>query len=192
MRTGRPLPGQIRNRTHDTLQRFSLKCQVAGEIKNFNPLEFVDSRFARRFDRFIHFAVAAAKWLWRIPDWVATIATRPEGVIIGTSVGAHNYFKPVYNSGTGPELDKAPPFMIMNAAGNLVAGVTAIEFGARGPHHCVMDACASGTNALGLALMPFEAENPADIMIAGGSEAPVVESLMASLDGTGRHVLQTQ
>ena len=162
-----------------------LKCRVAGELKDFKPLDFMDGKFVRRFDPFIQYAMAAARMAvedaglqGKMPD--------PDraGVIIGTAAGAHNYFKPVYKIIEQGQLNKVPPFLILNAAGNLVAGVIAIEFGARGPHHCVMDACAAGTNAIGLSFKAVRG-GEADIMIAGGSEAPVVESMMATLDALG-------
>jgi 3-oxoacyl-[acyl-carrier-protein] synthase II len=169
------------------LTRFNashLKCQVAGEIKDFKPLDFLDSVFVRRFDPFIQYAIASAKMAFE-DSGLQKKGDNParKGVIIGTSVGAHSYFKSVYAPDQGPA-QKAPPFFILNAAGNLVAGVTAIEFGCRGPHHCVMDACASGTNAIGVGFRAIQ-HDEADIMIVGGSEAPIVESLTASLDGLG-------
>lgn len=163
----------------------SLKCQVAGELKDFKPLEFMDSKFVGRFDPFIQYAMAAARMAVEDAGLKGKISNPDRaGVIIGTAVGAHNYFKPVYHVIEQGKLNRVPPFMILNAAGNLVAGVIAIEFGAKGPYHCIMDACAAGTNAVGLAFRAIQ-NNEADIMIAGGSEAPVIESMMASLDALG-------
>ncbi|MGA9047502.1 MAG: beta-ketoacyl-ACP synthase II [Dehalococcoidia bacterium] len=162
-----------------------LKCRVAGELKDFKPLDFMDSKFVRRFDPFILYAMAAARMAVEDAGLKSGLGDPDRaGVIIGTAVGAHNYYKPVYKVIEQGQLNKVPPFLILNAAGNLVAGVIAIEFGARGPHHCVMDACAAGTNAIGLAFRAVRS-GEADIMIAGGSEAPVIESMMATLDALG-------
>jgi 3-oxoacyl-[acyl-carrier-protein] synthase II len=162
-----------------------LKCRVAGEVKDFQPHDFMDGRSVDRFDPFIQFALAASRMA--VEDaGIRGKMPNPEryGVIIGTAVGAHNYFKPVYRTVEQEQLNKVPPFMIINAAGNIVAGVIAIEFGCRGPHHCLMDACASGTNAVGMAFRAIR-NGEADAMIAGGAEAPVVETLTASLDSLG-------
>jgi 3-oxoacyl-[acyl-carrier-protein] synthase II len=162
-----------------------LKCHVAGEVRDFRPLDFMDSRSVDRFDPFIQFALAASRMAVEDSGIQGKMAD-PErcGVIVGTAVGAHTYFKPVYRTVEQEQLNKIPPFMIINAAGNIVAGVIAIEFGCRGPHHCLMDACASGTNAVGVAFRAIR-NGDADVMIAGGAEAPVVESLTASLDSLG-------
>ncbi|MBN1374767.1 MAG: beta-ketoacyl-ACP synthase II [Dehalococcoidia bacterium] len=161
-----------------------LRCQVAGEIKDFVPLDYLDSKFIRRFDPFFQYTVASARMAFEDSGLKkdSTDMSRM-GVIIGTSVGAHTYFKSVYDP-AGPGHTKVPPFFIMNAAGNMVAAVTAIEFGCRGPHHCVMDACASGSSAVGLGYRTIQ-HNEADVMLVGASESPLVEPLIASLDALG-------
>jgi 3-oxoacyl-[acyl-carrier-protein] synthase II len=162
-----------------------LKCKVAGEVKDFKPLDYMDSRTADRFDPFIRFALAAARMA--VEDaGIQGKMSDPErcGVIVGTAVGAHTYFKPVYKTVEEEHLNKVPPFMIINAAGNIVAGVIAIEFGCRGPYHCLMDACAAGTNAVGVSYHAIR-NGQAEVMIAGGADAPIVESLTASLDSLG-------
>ena len=169
------------------LTRFNashLKCQVAGEIKDFNPLDYLDSKFTRRFDPLFQYMVASAKMAFEDSGLKKDPADPARmGVITGTSVGPHTYFKSIY----APEersSARTPPFFIMNAAGNMLAAVTAIEFGCRGPNHCVFDACASGSNAIGLGLRAIQ-HNEADIMITGASESPLVEPLIASLDALG-------
>lgn len=162
-----------------------LKCHVAGEVKDFKPLDFMEKRAVDRFDPFIQFALAASRMAMD-DSGIKGRMSDPErcGVIVGTATGAHSYFKPVYKTVDQDQLNKVPPFMIINAAGNIVAGVIAIEFGCRGPHHCLMDACAAGTNAVGVAFHTIR-NGQADVMIAGGAEAPIVESLTASLDSLG-------
>lgn len=162
-----------------------LKCKVAGEVKDFHPLDFMDRRTTERFDPFIQFALAAARMA--VED--AGIKGKMNdggrcGVMVGTAVGAHTYFKPVYKIVEEGLLNKISPFMSINAAGNMAAGIIAIEFGCQGPYHCLMDACAAGTNAVGMAYQAI-CNGGADLMIAGGAEAPIVESLTASLDSMG-------
>lgn len=163
----------------------SLGCQIAGEVKDFKPLDFMDIKFLRRFDPFIQYAIAAAKM--SVANSGLEINTKNEdrvGVIIGTAVGACTFFEYSHNFVVQGQLEKVPPFLIVNAAGNMSAGVIAMEFGAKGPHHVIMDACASGTNAIGLGFKLIQ-QGEADAMIVGGAEAPITASMIASLDTLG-------
>jgi 3-oxoacyl-[acyl-carrier-protein] synthase II len=171
-----------------TITRFDpshMKCKVAAEVKDFDPLDHLDTRFVRRFDPLIQYGLAAAKMA--VAD--AGIKIDPEncyrsGVIIGTGVGAHSYFGSAYELAEGKKYNKVPTFFVINAAINILAGVIAIEFGCRGPHHMLMDACAAGTNSIGMA-MKFIQRDEADIMIAGGAESPVNVMLLSSMDALG-------
>ncbi len=162
-----------------------LKCQVAGEIKDFYPQDFMDSKFIRRFDPFVQYGLVAARMAMEDSGLKVNMDNEDRvGVIMGTAVGACTFFESAHSFVARGELGKVPPFLIVNAAGNSAAGVIAIEAGAKGPHHLVMDACASGTNAIGLALRFIE-RGEADAMIAGGAEAPITASMIASLDVLG-------
>jgi 3-oxoacyl-[acyl-carrier-protein] synthase II len=162
-----------------------LKCQVAGEIKDFRPQDFMDSKFIRRFDPFIQYALAAARMA--VEDSALKVKSDKEdrvGVIMGTAVGGWTSFESSQVFVAKGELSKVPPFLILNATPNSAAGVIAIQFGAKGPHHLVTEACASGTNAVGLAFRCIQ-HGEADAMIAGGTEASITASMMASLDLLG-------
>jgi len=162
-----------------------LKCRVAGEIKDFHPEDFVDAKFIRRFDPFIQYALAAA--IMAVEDsGIKVNASNGDrvGVIMGTAVGGWTSFESANIFIAKGELGKVPPFLILNATANSAAGVIAIRFGAKGPHHLVTEACASGTSAVGLALRCIQ-HGEADVMIAGGTEAPITASMMASLDLLG-------
>ena len=163
----------------------SLKCQVAGELKDFQPEDFMDSKFIRRFDPFIQYALAAA--IMAVEDSGFEVNADNEGrvgVIMGTAVGGWTSFESASNFVVQGELEKVPPFLILNATANSAAGVIAIQYGAKGPHHLVMEACASGTNAIGLAFRCIQ-HGEADAMIAGGAEASITASMLASLDLMG-------
>lgn len=163
----------------------SLKCQVAGEVKDFHPQDFMDSKFIRRFDLFIQYGLAASRMAMGDSGLEVNAGNRDRvGVIIGTAVGACGYFESAHSFVVQGKLDKVPPFLIVNAAGNLAAGVVAIQFRAMGPHHLVMDACASGTSAIGLGYRAIQ-RGEADAMIVGGTEAPITASMIASLDILG-------
>jgi len=162
-----------------------LKCRVAGEIKDFKPQDYMNSKFIRRFDLFIQYAMAAA--IMAVEDSglkVNAVNEDSVGVIMGTAVGGWTSFESAHKFVAKGELDKVPPFLILNATPNSAAGVVAIQFGAKGPHHLVTEACASGTNALGLAFRCIQ-HGEADAMIAGGTEASITSSMMASLDLLG-------
>jgi 3-oxoacyl-[acyl-carrier-protein] synthase II len=162
-----------------------LKCRVAGEIKDFRPQDFMDSKFIRRFDPFIQYALAAASIAVEDSGLKVNAANGDRiGVIMGTAVGGWTSFESSQVFVVKGELGKVPPFLILNATANSAAGVIAIKFGARGPHHLVTEACASGTNALGLAFRSIQC-GEADAMIAGGTEASITPSMMASLDLLG-------
>lgn len=162
-----------------------LKCQVAGELKDFQPQNFLDSKFIRRFDPFIQYAMAAGRMA--VEDSGIKVSADNEdrvGVIMGTAVGGFTSFESAHSFVFQGDLSKVPPFLIVNATANSSAGVIAIQYGARGPHHLVMEACASGTNAIGLAFRCIQM-GEADIMITGGAEAPITASMIASLDILG-------
>ena len=162
-----------------------LKCQVAGEIKDFHPENFMDSKVIRRFDPFIQYALAAAIMAVEDSGIKVDISNGDRvGVIMGTAVGGWTSFESSQVFVSKGELGKVPPFLILNATPNSAAGVIAIRFRARGPHHLVTEACASGTNALGLAFRCIQ-QGEADAMIAGGTEASITASMMASLDLLG-------
>jgi 3-oxoacyl-[acyl-carrier-protein] synthase II len=162
-----------------------LKCQVAGEIKDFQPRDFMDSKFIRRFDPFIQYALAAGRMAVEDSGLKVKADNGDRvGVIMGTAVGGWTSFEASQVFVIKGELSKVPPFLILNATANSAAGVIAIQFKAKGPHHLVMEACASGTNALGLAFRCIQ-HGEADAMIAGGTEASITASMMASLDLLG-------
>ncbi len=163
----------------------SLKCQLAGEVKNFNPLDFMDQNFIRHFDPFIQYAMASA--VMAMKDSGLESAKHDKyrtGVVIGTAFGAGTFFEYSHTFVTQNNLRKVPPFFVINISGNLAAGTIAIRFGAKGPNHCVMEACAAGTNAIGIAFRMIQWDE-ADIMIAGGSEAGLIPTCVASTDILG-------
>ena len=150
-----------------------LNCQIAAECRNFNPELYMDPKEAKRSDRYTHFAVAAAKLA--IEDAgidMDKIDRDRMGVLIGSGVGgmdtiekqSHAFFE------RGPR--RVSPFMIPNLLSNMSSGVVAIALGARGVNFSVVSACATGTHAIGEALLHLQSGRE-DIILAGGSEAAV-------------------
>ena len=149
------------------------KSRIAGEINNFDPLQFVDKQEVRRYDDFILYALAASEMA--MSDAKLTIS--PEissraGVIIGSGIGGmatmESEIKVLFNS--GPR--KISPFAIPAILANLASGHVSIRFGAKGPINCTVTACAAGTSAIGDAYKTI-AYGDADIMITGGVEAAI-------------------
>lgn len=150
-----------------------LNCQIAAECRHFNPELYMDPKEAKRSDRYTHFAVAAAKLA--IEDAgidMEKIDRDRMGVLIGSGVGgmdtiekqSHAFFE------RGPR--RVSPFMIPNLLSNMSSGVVAIALGARGVNFSVVSACATGTHAIGEALLHLQ-NGREDIILAGGSEAAV-------------------
>jgi len=165
----------------------SLKCQVAGEVKDFHPEDFMDKKFIRRFDPFIQYVVASSRMAMEDSGFKVDVGNQDRiGVVIGTACGACTFFEDAHTLVVQGKLKEVPPFFVVNAAGNLVAGVVAIQFGAKGPHHCVLEACAAGTNAIGLGFRLIQ-QGEADVIIAGGADAGITATWFASLDAIGAH-----
>jgi 3-oxoacyl-[acyl-carrier-protein] synthase II len=160
----------------------SFNTKIAAEIKNFDPLQFVDKKEVRRYDHFILYALAAAEMA--MTDAALTIS--PEistrtGVIIGSAIGGlatMEHEKEVLTK-SGPR--RVSPFAIPAILPNLASGLVSIRFGAKGPINCTVTACAAGTSAIGDAYKTI-AYGDADIMITGGAEAAITPLAVAGFN----------
>jgi 3-oxoacyl-[acyl-carrier-protein] synthase II len=160
----------------------SFNTKIAAELKNFDPLQFVDKKEVRRYDDFILYALAAAEMA--MADASLTIppekATRA-GVIVGSAIGGIATIereKEVLLS-SGPR--KISPFAVPGILANLASGHVSIRFGAKGPINCAVTACAAGTSAIGDAYKTI-AYGDADIMITGGTDAAVTPLAVAGFN----------
>lgn len=147
--------------------------RIAGEIKNFDPAQYVDKKEVRRYDNFAIYALAAAQMLMQ--DAALTITpdiARRVGVLIGTGMGGIQSLEDEVNvlHQAGPR--KVSPFAVPAIVPNLGSGHVSIRFGAKGPINCSVTACASGTTAIGDAYRTI-LYGDADAMITGGVEAAV-------------------
>lgn len=155
-------------------------CQVAGEVKDFDQYAIggglIDKRTARHMARFSQFAVAAAVEAWK--DAGYTDEKKPDmdrvGVMMGVGIGGlevtgESYFT-LFEKGP----DRLSPLAVPELIPNEAAGNVSIALGAKGPAQVVATACASSTDALGLALDMIRAGR-ADVMVAGGTEAVITE-----------------
>jgi 3-oxoacyl-[acyl-carrier-protein] synthase II len=158
------------------------RTQVAGEVKDFNPLDFIDKKLARRGDRFIHFALAATRMA--LEDSALTINDKNServGVSVGTAMGGIESIEKNHELLVKGERRQISPFFVPSFLCNMAAGQVAIEFGARGANMCTVTACASGTQAIGNAFRVIQ-KGEVDAMIAGGAEAAIRPLIFAGLD----------
>lgn len=157
--------------THFDASEF--KTQIAGEVKDFDPTEFIEKKEARKMDRYTQLAFVAAS------EAVASSGLDMEkedpwrvGVITGSGIGGINTLEEQHKA----LLDRGPgrvsPFFIPMMIGNMGAAQIAIKFGARGINENIITACASSTNAIGDAYRHIQ-YGTNDVIIAGGAEAAV-------------------
>ena len=145
----------------------------AAEVKNFDPLNFVEKKEARKMGRFIHFAFAATQEAMEQAELKITpeIADRV-GVFIGSGIGGFEIIEREHASLLAGGPRKISPFFIPAAIVNMAAGQLSIRYGAKGPISATATACATSANSIGdSARMILHGD--ADVMIAGGSEAAV-------------------
>jgi len=151
----------------------AFETQMAGEVKNFEPENYLDKKEARRTDRFVQFALAATQEALRVSELKITAANQAEvGVFLGSGIGGISTLASqleVLNQ-RGPK--RVSPFVIPAMITNMAAGQISILTGAKGPNFCTTSACASSAHAVGEAAETIR-RGWAKVMIAGGSEAPI-------------------
>lgn len=154
-------------------------CRIAGEVRGFDPHDYMDRKDAKRMDRFSQFGLAASKQAIADAKFaINDLNAEQVGVIIGTGIGGLKVLEDqqeVYLT-RGP--DRCSPFMIPMMIANMAAGLTAIHVGAKGPNSCPVTACASGSNAVGDAFRLVQ-RGYAQAMICGGTEAAVTPLSLA-------------
>lgn len=164
------------------IERFDtskLNVKVAGEIKNYVASDFLDKKEAKRMDRFTQYAVIASKLAVENAKLdLEKVEKTKFGVIIGSGIGGIETFEEQYKILLEKGPNRVSPFFIPMMIANIASGQVAIELGAKGFNECVVTACASSTNALGDALRVIQ-RGECDIIVAGGTEAPIVCSAVA-------------
>jgi 3-oxoacyl-[acyl-carrier-protein] synthase II len=158
------------------ITRFDPDCipaQIAGEVPDFEPERWLDRKEIKRTDLFVQYALAAAEMAVAEAALTLPLAepTRT-GVIIGVGMGGITSLEDAYDAFARREFRRVSPFFIPRIIPNMAAGHVAMRFGARGPNFATTSACASGAHALGEAMALIRG-GVQDVMVAGGSEAPV-------------------
>ncbi len=148
-------------------------CQIAAEVKDFDPLKFIEKKEVKKMGRFIHFAMAAADEAMKMSELKVTPenATRV-GVHIGSGVGGFDVIEREHAELLKGGPRKISPFFIPAAIVNLAAGHVSIRYGAKGPNEATATACTTSAHAIGDAYKIIQ-RCDADVMIAGGSEAAI-------------------
>lgn len=152
-----------------------INIHVAGEVRDFEPKDYMDRKVAKRMDLFSQFGVAAA--VQAMADSGLTEGSfDPErlGVMVGSGIGGLQTMQDTIIKMHDKGLDRVAPLFVPMAIGNMVAGNISIATGAQGPNLSLVTACATGNNAIGEAFRTIK-HGYADYMLAGGSEASVNE-----------------
>jgi 3-oxoacyl-[acyl-carrier-protein] synthase II len=147
--------------------------RIAGEAKDFDPLTFIDKKEVRKMDLFIQFAVAAAQLA--VEDSginAALLEGERTGVYIGSGIGGIGTIEETYKTLLEKGPDRVSPFFLVSTVINEAAGQVSIKYGSKGPNSAVATACSTGTHAVGDSFRLI-ARGDAEIMIAGGAEAPI-------------------
>ena len=148
-------------------------CQIAAEVKNFDPLQFIEKKELKKMARFIHLALAASAEAMKTSGLQVTpdIATRV-GVHIGSGIGGFDVIEREHSNLLNGGPRKISPFFIPAAIVNLAAGQVSIRYGAKGPNEATCTACTSSAHSVGDAFKIIS-RCDADVMIAGGTEAAI-------------------
>ena len=148
-------------------------CQIAAEVKNFDPLNFIEKKEVKKMGRFIQFAMAASQFAWE----AARLAITPEiaertGVYIGSGIGGFDVIEREHSALLEGGPRKISPFFIPASIVNLASGFVSIRCGARGPNSATCTACSSSAHAIGDSFKLIQ-RCDAEVMIAGGAEAAI-------------------
>ncbi|MBM4123944.1 MAG: beta-ketoacyl-ACP synthase II [Nitrospira sp.] len=153
--------------------------QIAGEVKDFDPADFIEKKEIKKMDTFIHYAVGAGQLA--VDDAALKVTAENAervGVYIGAGIGGlpaiEHYHKILLEKGA----DRISPFFIPMVIINLASGQVAIRLGARGPNSCAVTACATGNHCIGDAFRIIQ-RGEADVMLAGGTEAAITPLTVA-------------
>ena len=148
-------------------------CQIAAEVKNFDPLKFIEKKELKKMARFIHLALAATDEAMNTSGLQVTDDISPRvGVHIGSGIGGFDVIEREHSNLLNGGPRKISPFFIPAAIVNLAAGHVSIRYNAKGPNEATCTACTSSAHSVGDAFKII-ARCDADVMIAGGTEAAI-------------------
>ncbi|HEX2088394.1 MAG TPA: beta-ketoacyl-ACP synthase II [Actinomycetota bacterium] len=157
--------------------------KIAGEVRDFDPANWMDRRDARRTDRVVHFASAAARLAWEDAGSPHVEPSRA-AVLMGTGIGGIATFSDQVGVLVSRGPDRVSPFTVPAMMPNAAAAHVAMDLGLTGPNMCIVTACAGGAHAVGEGFR-YVREGLADVCLAGGTEAAVVPIAMAAFAKMG-------
>jgi 3-oxoacyl-[acyl-carrier-protein] synthase II len=148
-------------------------CQIAAEVKNFDPLNFIEKKEVKKMGRFIHVAIAAADEALKMSELKITPENDERvGVHIGSGIGGFDIIEREHAALVEGGPRKISPFFIPAAIINLAAGQVSMRHGAKGPNEATATACTTSAHSIGDSFRIIQ-HNDADVMIAGGAEAAI-------------------
>ncbi|MHC5279022.1 beta-ketoacyl-ACP synthase II [Listeria kieliensis] len=153
--------------------------KIAAELKDFDVEKYIDKKEARKMDRFTHYAIAGAEMALQDANFTVdeTNAERV-GVWIGSGIGGMETFENQYETYSTRGLRRVSPFFVPMMIPDMASGQVSIRFGTKGINTATVTACATGTNSIGDAFKVIE-RGDADVMISGGTEAPITKMSLA-------------
>jgi 3-oxoacyl-[acyl-carrier-protein] synthase II len=148
-------------------------CQIAAEVKNFDPLNYIEKKEVKKMGRFIHVAIAAADEALKMSELKITPENDERvGVHIGSGIGGFDIIEREHAALMEGGPRKISPFFIPAAIINLAAGQVSMRHGAKGPNEATATACTTSAHSIGDSFRIIQ-HNDADVMIAGGAEAAI-------------------
>ncbi len=169
----------------DEITRFDVSAydtKIAGEVKGFNPEDFLPKKEAKRMEPFIAYAIAAARMAMEDSGLIINDSNSDRvGVLTGCGLGGLSMIEDssLLIKEKGPK--KVTPFLIPMIIGNMAPGMISIHFGAKGPNASVATACAAGTHAVGDSFRIIE-RGDADAMLTGGVESVISPLCLAGFN----------
>ena len=165
--------------TKNAQGEFEYATRIAAEVKNFDPLQYVDKKEARRLDPFLQYAMACG--VMAVEDAgldTSKVDGTRFGVLIGSGIGGIQTLLSTHDTLREKGPDRVSPFFIPMMIVNMASGLVSMRFGAKGPNSAVITACATGNHAIGDAFRIIQRDE-ADLMIAGGAEAIIIPLTIA-------------
>ena len=146
---------------------------IAGEVKDFNPENYIDKKVIKQMDTFIQYAMAAAKMAFEQSGFVVNEENAERvGVLVGAGLGGLPEIERTHTDLIEKGPRRVSPFFIPRIIANLAPGQISMKYNAKGPNSCTVTACATGTHSIGDAFKIIQ-RGDADAMFAGGTEATI-------------------
>ena len=163
----------------DERGEYRYATRIAGEIRNFDPLKYIDKKEVRRLDPYLQYAIATSAMAVEDAGLdTSKVESTRFGVLIGSGIGGISTLIEGQKVLDTKGADRVSPFIVPMLIINMASGLVSMRFGAKGPNSSVVTACATGNHAIGDAARMIQ-RGDADVMIAGGAEAIIIPITIA-------------